>query len=88
MRIAIIGSGIAGLTAAYLLHKNHQITVYEQNNYIGGHAHTVDVDLQDNRYPVDTGFIVFNEKTYPNFVKLLRQLGVAWKNSHMSFSVR
>jgi len=88
MRIAIIGSGIAGLTAAYLLHKNHQITVYEQNNYIGGHAHTVDVDLRDNRYPVDTGFIVFNEKTYPNFVKLLRQLGVVWKNSNMSFSVR
>ena len=88
MRIAIIGSGISGLTAAYLLQKDHQITVYEQNNYIGGHANTVDVDLQGNRYPVDTGFIVFNEKTYPNFVKLLRQLGVVWKNSNMSFSVR
>jgi predicted NAD/FAD-binding protein len=87
MRIAIIGSGISGLTAAYLLHEDHQIVVYEQNDYIGGHANTVDVELQGERYPVDTGFIVFNEKTYPNFVKLLRQLGVAWKDSHMSFSI-
>ncbi|MFC1633985.1 NAD(P)/FAD-dependent oxidoreductase [Planctomycetota bacterium] len=88
MRIASIGSGISGLTAAYLLHKDHQIVVYEQNNYIGGHANTVDVNLQGDRYPVDTGFIVFNEKTYPNFSKLLKKLGVAWKNSNMSFSVQ
>jgi len=87
MRIAIIGSGISGLTAAYLLHKDHKIVVYEQNDYIGGHANTVDVELQDKNYPVDTGFIVFNQKTYPNFVKLLKKLGVAWKNSNMSFSV-
>lgn len=87
MQIAIIGSGISGLTAAYLLHKDHKIVVYEQNDYIGGHANTVDVELQSKNYPVDTGFIVFNQKTYPNFVKLLKKLGVGWKNSNMSFSV-
>jgi predicted NAD/FAD-binding protein len=87
MRIAIIGSGISGLTAAYLLHRDHKIVVYEQNDYMGGHANTVDVEIQGKRYHVDTGFIVFNEKTYPNFVKLLGRLGVAWKNSIMSFSV-
>lgn len=87
MRVAVIGSGISGLTAAYLLHKDHEIVVYEQNDYIGGHANTVDVRIQGQSYPVDTGFIVFNQKTYPNFVKLLRQLGVTWKNSSMSFSV-
>ena len=87
MRIAIIGSGISGLTAAYLLHKEHEIVVYEQNDYVGGHANTIDAKVKDTGYPVDTGFIVFNEKTYPNFVKLLRQLGVAWKDSRMSFSV-
>jgi predicted NAD/FAD-binding protein len=87
MRIAIIGSGISGLTAAYLLHKDHQIDVYEQNDYIGGHTNTVDIELQGNNYPVDTGFIVFNQKTYPNFVRLLKKLGVVWKDSNMSFSV-
>ena len=88
MRIAIVGSGISGLTAAYLLHEDHQITVYEQNDYIGGHANTVDVEVQGSPYPVDTGFIVFNQKTYPNFVKLLGRIGVGWKDSDMSFSVR
>ncbi|MFX0197613.1 MAG: NAD(P)/FAD-dependent oxidoreductase [Candidatus Hodarchaeota archaeon] len=87
MRIAIIGSGISGLTAAYLLHKDHQIVVYEQNDYIGGHANTVDVEFQGDRYPIDTGFIVFNQKTYSNFTKLLKKLGVAWKDSNMSFGV-
>ena len=87
MRIAIIGSGISGLTASYLLHRDHEITVYEQDERIGGHAHTVDATLQGGTYPVDTGFIVFNLKTYPNFVKLLRRLGVPWKDSCMSFGV-
>ncbi len=87
MRIAIVGSGISGLTAAYLLYKEHDITVYEQNDYIGGHANTFDADLHGATYPVDTGFIVFNKKTYPNFVRLLTELGVAWKDSTMSFSV-
>ena len=88
MRIAIIGAGISGLVSAYLLWRDHEIVVYEANDYIGGHTHTIDVDVEGRTYPVDTGFIVFNEKTYPNFVKLLKQLEVAWQPSNMSFSVR
>lgn len=88
MRIAIIGAGISGLVSAYLLSREHEIVVYEANDYIGGHTHTIDVDAEGQTYPVDTGFIVFNEKTYPNFVKLLDQLGVAWQPSKMSFSMR
>lgn len=88
MRIAIIGAGISGMVAAYLLCREHEIVVYEANDYVGGHTHTIDVDVEGRRYPVDTGFIVFNERTYPNFIKLLRQLGVSWQPSKMSFSVR
>ncbi len=88
MRIAIIGAGISGLVSAYLLCRDHEIVVYEAEEDIGGHTHTVDVDREGTTYPVDTGFIVFNEKTYPNFVTLLKQLGVAWKPSNMSFSVK
>lgn len=88
MRIAIIGSGISGLTSAYLLSEDHEIVVFEANNYIGGHTHTVDVSINGQQYAVDTGFIVFNEKTYPNFVKLMKRLGVGWQNSLMSFSVQ
>jgi len=88
MRIAVIGSGIAGMTSAYLLSEDHEIVVYEANDYIGGHTNTVDVSLNGHQYAVDTGFIVFNEKTYPNFVKLMKRLGVGWQNSVMSFSVQ
>lgn len=88
MRIAIIGAGISGLVSAYLLCRDHEIVVYEAEDYIGGHTHTIDVEVEGASYPVDTGFIVFNEKTYPHFVKLLRQLGVPWRPSKMSFSVR
>ncbi len=88
MRIAIIGAGISGLVSAYLLYRDHDIIVYEANHYIGGHTNTIDVDIDGVSYPVDTGFIVFNQKTYPNFVKLLKQLGVPWQPSKMSFSVR
>lgn len=87
MRIAIIGAGISGLVSAYLLCRDHEVVVYEAEDYIGGHTHTIDVEVQGRTYPVDTGFIVFNERTYPNFVKLLRRLGVSWKPSKMSFSV-
>jgi predicted NAD/FAD-binding protein len=76
MRIAVIGSGISGMVAAYLLHREHDVTVFEANDYVGGHTHTVDVVLDGKTLPVDTGFIVFNERTYPNFVKLLRTLKV------------
>jgi len=88
MRIAIIGTGISGLTSAYLLSEDHEVVVYEANSYIGGHTNTVDVSLNGQPYAVDTGFIVFNEKTYPHFVKLMRRLGVGWQNSVMSFSVQ
>ncbi|MGD9326930.1 MAG: FAD-dependent oxidoreductase [Desulfobacterales bacterium] len=88
MRIAIIGTGISGLTAAYLLSEDHEVVVFEANDYVGGHTNTVDVALNGGNYAVDTGFIVFNEKTYPNFVKLMKHLNVDWQNSVMSFSVQ
>jgi predicted NAD/FAD-binding protein len=88
MRIAIIGSGIAGMTSAYLLSEDHEVAVFEANDYVGGHTNTVDVSLNGQQYAVDTGFIVFNEKTYPNFVKLMKRLGVGWQDSVMSFSVQ
>jgi uncharacterized protein len=87
MRIAIIGSGISGLTCAHLLARRHSITVFEADDRIGGHTHTVDVDWQGRRYAVDTGFIVYNDWTYPNFIRLLNQLGVASRPTEMSFSV-
>lgn len=88
MKIAVIGTGIAGMVAAHRLHRDHDITVFEANDYIGGHTRTVDVALDDERYAIDTGFIVFNNWTYPNFVKLLDELGVAYQPSRMSFSVQ
>ena len=88
MKIAIIGTGISGLTTAYLLSDSHDLTVFEKNDYIGGHTHTVDVEAGGKTYAVDTGFIVFNTVTYPNFHKLLLRLGVAWKPSKMGFSLR
>lgn len=89
MRIAIIGSGIAGMTAAHHLHRRgHAITVYEANDYVGGHTATVDVELHGRHYAVDTGFIVFNDWTYPNFIALLEELQVDWQYSSMSFSLR
>ncbi len=88
MKIAIIGSGISGLTCGYLLHKEHDISVFEASDWVGGHTHTVDVSVKGQRYAIDTGFIVFNDWTYPNFIKLLDQLGVTSKATEMSFSVR
>lgn len=87
MKIAIIGSGIAGLTSAYLLNRSHDITVFEAADWIGGHTHTVDVNVNGRDYAIDTGFIVFNDWTYPNFIRLLGQLGVNFKPTEMSFSV-
>ncbi len=85
--IAIIGSGIAGLTSAHLLAKKHQVTVFEKNDYIGGHTATVDVEMDDETLAVDTGFIVFNDRTYPYFEKLLSAIGINRKPTQMSFSV-
>ena len=83
MKIAIIGSGISGLTCAYYLNPTHDITVFEANDYIGGHTHTVNVQ----NHAVDTGFIVFNDWTYPNFEKLMAELNVQSHNTEMSFAV-
>jgi predicted NAD/FAD-binding protein len=88
MRIAVIGSGISGMVAAYRLSPEHEVTVFESGSHVGGHTHTVDVDHAGRRYAVDTGFIVYNDWTYPNFISLLRELGVEWQPSRMSFSVR
>ncbi|WP_367988730.1 NAD(P)/FAD-dependent oxidoreductase [Vibrio sp. NTOU-M3] len=88
MKIAIIGTGISGLTCGYHLHKQHDITLYEANDYIGGHTATVDVELEGRMYSVDTGFIVYNDKTYPNFIKMMNEIGVSGKETEMSFSVR
>jgi len=88
MRIAVIGAGISGMVAAYRLCRDHEITVFESGSYIGGHTHTVDVLAEGRPCAVDTGFIVHNDWTYPNFVALLKELGVAWQPSDMSFSVR
>ena len=88
MRIAIIGSGISGLTAAYLLSDEHEVVVFESADYIGGHTHTVDVPLGGAVFAVNTGFIVFNAATYPNFIQLMKRLGVGWQPSKMSFSVK
>ena len=88
MKIAIIGTGISGLTAAYLLNKNHNITVFEKNDYIGGHTHTHDISVNNIDYAIDTGFICYNENTYPNFIKLLKILGVESQKTTMGFSVK
>jgi len=88
MKIAIIGSGISGLTAAWLLHQSHEITVFEANDYIGGHTHTIDVDVDGEQLAIDTGFIVYNDWTYPNFIQMLERLGIGSLATEMSFSVR
>ena len=88
MKIAIIGAGISGLSAAYYLRSNHQITVFEEQGSIGGHTATVDVQVDGERHAIDTGFIVYNDWTYPNFISLLDELGVESKPTEMSFSVR
>ena len=87
MRIAVVGSGIAGLATAWLLSEQHQVTLFEANDYAGGHTHTVDVTLKGRHCGVDTGFLVFNQATYPNLVPMLRHLGVPVAPSEMTFSL-
>ncbi|MEM7503484.1 MAG: FAD-dependent oxidoreductase [Pseudomonadota bacterium] len=88
MKIAVVGTGIAGNVAAYKLRDAHDITVYEANDYIGGHTNTVDVEEGSRRFAIDTGFIVFNDRTYPEFSRILEELQQSWRDSVMSFSVR
>jgi predicted NAD/FAD-binding protein len=87
MKIAIIGTGISGLGAAYLLAPEHDITLYEKNACVGGHSRTIDVAMGDKTAPVDTGFIVFNNWNYPNLLGLFKQLNVPFQKSEMSFGV-
>jgi predicted NAD/FAD-binding protein len=87
VKIAIVGTGISGLVAAHLLHREHELVVYEAGGRVGGHTHTVPVEGEDGTQWVDTGFIVFNDRNYPNFERLLAELGVATQASHMGFSV-
>ena len=88
MNIAVIGSGISGLACAHYLSPQHQVTVFEAAPKIGGHTATVDVQLGTRRYAIDTGFIVFNDWTYPNFIALMDELGVSSKPTSMGFSVQ
>ncbi|QIR15332.1 NAD(P)/FAD-dependent oxidoreductase [Shewanella aestuarii] len=86
-KIAVIGTGISGLTCAHLLSQEHQVTVFEANDYIGGHTATVDVEVAGKSYAIDTGFIVFNDRTYPRFEKLMDKLNIESIPTEMSFSV-
>ena len=86
MRVAVVGSGVSGLIAAWLLAREHEVVLYESEDRLGGHAHTNEVDFGQGPIPVDTGFIVFNHRTYPLFRRVLQELGVAEKDSDMSFS--
>lgn len=88
LKIAIIGTGIAGMGSAHFLHKTHDITIYEQNDYIGGHTNTVTVDEDGSPVYIDTGFMVFNYKTYPNLCRLFAEIGAPVKKTDMSFSVQ
>ena len=88
MRLAIVGTGVAGLVSAYLLHRRHDVTVFEAADYPGGHINTVDVQVGGRDFAVDTGFIVFNDTTYPGFCRLLDRLDVESAPTSMSFSVR
>jgi predicted NAD/FAD-binding protein len=88
VRIAIVGAGVSGLLAAHLLHREHEIVVYEAGSYAGGHTNTIRVDTEHQTHHVDTGFIVMNDRNYPNFTRLLEQLGVATQATNMSFSVK
>lgn len=87
MKIAIIGSGISGLTCAYHLNDKHDIQIFEANDYVGGHTRTVDVNVDGQPYAIDTGFIVFNDWTYPNFKRLMADINVPYQDTEMSFSV-
>lgn len=87
-KLAIVGTGIAGMSAAYFLHKTFDVTIFEKNGYVGGHSNTVEVKENGSTIPIDTGFIVYNEITYPLLTRLFKELNVPTQNSNMSFSVQ
>ena len=88
MKIAIVGGGVSGLSAAFYLSGQHEITLFEQNDYVGGHTNTVSVTEGSETFPVDTGFIVFNDRTYPHFCQLLDALGISSQPTEMSFGLK
>ena len=89
MKIAVIGSGISGLSAAHFLSKKYKVDLFEKNDHFGGHSHTVEVSLNNSQEKIsmDLGFIVFNKKNYPNLINLFEKLKVSYEKSNMSFSV-
>ena len=87
MKIAVIGSGISGLSAAYFLSKKYKVDLFEQDDHFGGHSFTYDIKEEKKIIPVDLGFIVFNEQTYPNLIKFFHELNVPFEKSNMSFAV-
>ncbi len=87
-KVAVIGSGISGLVSAYLISQKHEVSLFEKDERLGGHTATVDVTVDGKDYAIDTGFIVFNDRTYPNFLKLLEQIGIDKQPTEMSFSVQ
>lgn len=87
-KIAIVGSGIAGVSAAYYLDRyGYNVSLFEAGNYFGGHTNTIDIDLAGKTIPIDTGFLVHNDRTYPNLINFFEELSVETSNSDMSFSV-
>ena len=87
MKIAVIGSGISGLSSAYFLSKKHKVDLFEKDNHFGGHSYTLDLNLNNKKIPVDIGFIVFNYKTYPNLINFFKDNSIEIEKSNMSFSV-
>ncbi|NRQ44058.1 FAD-dependent oxidoreductase [Rheinheimera sp. YQF-2] len=88
MRVAVVGGGISGMMAWYLLQQKHDVTLLEANDYLGGHTATVDVEVAGQTYAIDTGFIVFNDRTYPVFNRFIAELNVPFQHTEMSFSVK
>ena len=87
MKIAVVGSGISGLSAAYYLSKKHHVDLFEREDHFGGHSHTIDLFFDEKKVSVDIGFIVFNFQTYPNLINFFNELNVPFEKSNMSFSV-